>query len=270
VIQRIVTALAVVAGIIGIACVDMSAPEGAASISALQLPSPSVVVGDTMRDSTGVVAPITVIAFDGSGNPIQANVQLFITDTLGFSHVGANNVLVGDSIGQTRLLGQVGTLPTVVAVVPVTYAPSTLVPNPDTSIHGINVTAGPDSASTIGKAPVSVRVLASNDSGSQGMIVRFQVLQAPPTRPESHSPAVYLGNPDNNLVPSAVDTTDAKGIATRSLVVISNFFTDSLRSGLKADSAIVLVTAKYKGLAIPPATGLKIVVPITVTVSITP
>jgi len=99
------------------------------------------------------------------------------------------------------------------------------------------------------------------------MIVRFQILQAPPTRPGSRSPAVYLGNPDNHLLPSAVDTTDAKGIATRSLVVISNFFTDSLRAGLKADSAIVLVTAKYKGVAIPPATGLRIVVPITVSIA---
>ena len=263
-IQRIVTALVVVAGIIGIACVDMSAPEGAASISALQLPSPSVVVGDTMRDSNGVVAPITVIAFDGTGNPIQANVQLFITDTLKFSHLGANNVLVGDSVGQTRLLGQVGTLPTVVAVIPVTLAPAKLVSNPDTSFHGIHAPAGPDSAATIASAPISVRVLSSNDKPSQGIIVRFQILQAPPTRPESHSPAVYLGNPNNNQLPSAVDTTDSDGNATRSLIVISNFFTDSLRAGRKADSAIVFVTAKYKGAQLPLGSPLRIVVPITV------
>ena len=260
-IQRIVTALVVVAGIIGIACVDMSAPEGAASISALQLPSPSVVVGDTMRDSNGVVAPITVIAFDVAGNPIPANVQLFITDTLKFSHLGANNVLVGDSVGQTRLLGQVGNLPTVVSVIPVTLAPSKLVP--DTGVLGVHAPAGPDSASTIGSAPISVLVLASNDKPSQGIIVRYQILQAPPSRPGIHSPAVYLGNPDKNLLPSAVDTTDSDGNATRSIVVISNFFTDSLRAGRKADSAIVLVTAKYKGVALQ-GSQLSIHVPITV------
>ncbi len=265
-IQRIVTALAVVAGIIGIACVDMSAPEGAASISGLQLPSPSVVVGDTMRDSNGVVAPITVIAFDGAGKPVQAGVHLFITDTLEFSHVGANNILVGDSIGTTRLLGQVGTLPTVVAPIPVTYAPSKLVPNPDTSNHGINAPAGPDSASTIDKAPVSVKVLSSNDKGSQGMIVRYQILQAPATRPDIHTPAVFLANAEQNLKPSAVDTTDADGIATRSVVVISNFFADpALRAGTRTDSAIVLVSSKYKGVDLLGSSPLRIVVPITVT-----
>jgi hypothetical protein len=265
VIQRIVTALAVVAGIIGIACVDMSAPEGAASISALQLPSPSVVVGDTMRDSNGVVAPITVIAFDGAGKPIQAGVHLFITDTLEFSHIGTNNVLIGDSIGQTRLLGQVGALPTIVAVIPVTFAPTKLVPNPDTSVHGVNAPAGPDSASTIGSAPVSVRVLASNDSGSQGMIVRYQIFQAPATRADVHSPAVYLGNAEQNLKSSAVDTTDVKGVATRSVVVISNFFADpALRAGTRTDSAVVLVSSKYKGVDLQ-GSPLKIVVPIMVT-----
>ena len=264
-IQRIVTALVLVAGIIGIACVDMSAPQGAASISGLRLPSPSVVVGDTMRDSNGVVAPITVIAFDGAGNPVQAIVQLFITDTLKFAHIGANNVLVGDSIGQTRLLGQVGTLPTAVSPIPVTFAPSQLVPNPDTSNHGINAPAGPDSASTIDTASVSARVLASNDSASQGMIVRFEILQAPATRPDVHSPAVYIGNPDQSLKPSAVDTTDAKGIVTRTLVVISNFFADStLRAGRRTDSAIVLVSSKYKGAFV--GLPLQIIVPIMVTV----
>ncbi|HEY7394182.1 MAG TPA: hypothetical protein VH559_05040 [Gemmatimonadaceae bacterium] len=258
-IHRIVTALAVVAGIIGIACVDMSAPAGAASITPLLLPSPSVVVGDTMRDSNGVVAPITVTAFDGAGNPIQAIVQLFITDTLGFSHLGTDNVLVGDSIGETRMLGQVGTLQTLVATIPVTYAPTQVVPD---SIKAIQAPFGPDSASTIGFAPVSVRVLASNDSASQGMIVRFVILQAPPTRSGVRSPAVYLANTESKL-PSAVDTTDSRGFASRNLVVISNFFTDSLQGGAKADSAIVVVTAKYKGVELP-GSGVHLTVPISV------
>ena len=252
-IQRIVASLAVVAGIIGIACVDMSAPGGAASISVLQLPSPSVAVGDTMRDSNGVVAPITVIAFDGAGNPIQATVQLFITDTLRFSHIGANNVLVGDSIGETRLLGQVGSLPTPVSSIPVTYAPTKLVPGlrPDT----IRAPLGADSATSLDSKPVAVRLVASNDSGSNKMIVHFQLLQAPPSQNPTR-PAVFLSN--------GVDTTDLGGNASVNVIVVSSFLADAaLVGGTKVDSAIVLAIAKYKGLNVT-GSPAKISVPIKV------
>jgi len=260
VIQRIVAGLAFVAGIIGIACVDMSAPQGAASISVLQLPSPSVAVGDTMRDSNGVVAPITVTAFDGAGNPVQANVQLFITDTFKFSHIGANNVLVGDSIGETRLLGQVGRLPTAVTAIPVTYAPTQLragVPPPEM----ISAPLGADSAASRASRVVSVRVLGSNDSGSNKMIVRFQLLRAPePKNPIS--PAVFLTNDAGK--PVAVDTTDNRGNASIQVVVISSFLADAdLVGGKKVDSAVVLAIAKYKG-AIVGGTPLRIAIPIKV------
>jgi hypothetical protein len=253
VIQRIVAALAFLAGIIGIACVDMTAPEGAASISVLQLPSPSVAVGDTMRDSNGVVAPITVIAFDGAGNPIQAIVQLFITDTLKFSHIGANNVLVGDSIGETRLLGQVGRLPTPVSAIPVTYAPTQLqpgVPPPDT----LRVPFAADSAGSRAARTVSVRLLGSNDSGSNKMIVHFQLLQAP--RPKNPvSPAVFLSK--------GVDTTDLGGNASVDVIVISSFLGDAdLVGGKKVDTAIVMAIAKYKGANVP--SPVRIIVPIRV------
>jgi hypothetical protein len=260
VIQRIVAALAFVAGIIGIACVDMSAPEGPASISVLQLPSPSVAVGDTMRDSNGVVAPITVTAFDGAGNPIQADVQLFITDTLKFSHIGANNVLVGDSIGETRLLGQVGKLPTVVSAIPVTYAPTQLVPGvppPDT----IKAPFAADSAASRASSAVTVRLLGSNDSGSNKMIVHFQLQQAPGSR-NPISPAVFLTNDAGK--PLAVDTTDNRGTASIQVVVISSFLADAdLLAGKKIDSAVVLAIAKYKGLNVA-RSPLKITVPIKV------
>src|SRR5262249_40919727 len=53
------------------ACIDMSAPNnGVASISTLLLPSPSVVIGDVMRDSTGVPAPLAVTPFDQAGKAL--------------------------------------------------------------------------------------------------------------------------------------------------------------------------------------------------------
>ena len=47
-----------------VSCTEVPVPEGGvASISNVRRPSPALVVGDTMRDSTGVVAPLQVIAF---------------------------------------------------------------------------------------------------------------------------------------------------------------------------------------------------------------
>lgn len=247
-LHRIATLLGVAAATIAIACVDMSAPAGPASISALQLPWPSVVAGDTMRDSNGVVQPITVISYDANGTPTTGNVQLFITDTFKYARVAQNKFLIGDSIGQTRLVGQVEGVQTQVANIFVTLAPAKIVrivgPLGDT----LSPELGSDSASTDDAIPLSVRLLSTNDSASAGMIVRYRVLKAPAPRNPTQ-PAVFFLGPDRKL--SSVDTTLQDGSASRDLVVIANFIGDGeVRAG-KLDSVVVEVSTKYKGKLIP-------------------
>src|SRR5262249_47488548 len=128
VIQRVFSALVVGTVIVGLACVDMSAPAGPASISNLRLPSPSVVVGDTMRDSLGQVAPLTILAFSSANDTIAAaGAQFFITDTVKAAHLAAGTKLVGDKIGSTVVLGQIGKLQTATINVPVTFKPDHMV-----------------------------------------------------------------------------------------------------------------------------------------------
>ena len=87
-IRRIATSLFVVAGLVAMACIDMSPPKGPASISSLLLPSPSVVVGDSMRDSLGVVAPLRILAYDANNVPLTNVATLFfITDTAATAHL---------------------------------------------------------------------------------------------------------------------------------------------------------------------------------------
>jgi hypothetical protein len=233
--------LGVAAAAIAIACVDMSAPSGPASISALQLPWPAVVAGDTMRDSNGVVQPITVIAYDANGTPTTGNTQLFITDTFKYARVALNKFLIGDSIGQTRLVGQVEGVQTQVAFIFVTLAPAKF---KAALADTLSPPLGSDSASTDDTRQVQVRLLSENDSATAGWIVRYRIIQAPAPR-NATQPVAFITNGGKI---SNVDTTDQSGTASRDVTVIANFIEDgAVRAGTKIDSVVVQVSTKYKG-----------------------
>ena len=53
------------------ACSDLtSTPGGPQSLSIDSLPFPAVVVGDTLRDTLGVAAPVTAKVYDGANRVI--------------------------------------------------------------------------------------------------------------------------------------------------------------------------------------------------------
>ena len=237
----------------------MSSPSGPAAISQLVFPSPSVVVGDSMRDSNGVVTPVRVIAFDGNGDTIITTLpQLFVTDTLKRAHFTSKNILVGDSLGTARILGQIEALQTPSVNIPVTFFPAKIIQGvkPDTVKAPLSV-----DTTVAGSSTISARVLSSNDSASQGMIVKFTILQAPGAKSGSASPAVLLVGQNG---PSTVDTTDQSGVASRTLAVRSALLADNaLLGGTKVDSAVIEVSARYKGAPIP-GSPFKVSVPIKV------
>lgn len=249
-IRRIVTPLITIAALTALACVDMSAPKGAASISQLLLPSPSVVVGDTMRDSTGAVASLRVIAYDANDAPIAGlPTTFFITDTSKLAHIASSNMLVGDKQGSVHIIGQVSGVQTNPATVPVTVAPttfalSTTLALPDTFV--VPFTGGNDTtSSSTGTQAIAVTLKGVGDTASLMFIVKYQLAYAPATKQSSSSAAVFLA--DDNGKPSLVDTTDVSG-ASRRVVVKSALLADAaVQGGTKSDSVVVLVMASYKG-----------------------
>jgi len=58
------------AAVLLLSCDLSVAPGGVYSISKLLLPSPGMVIGDTMRDSLGNAAPLRVLAFSVTGDSI--------------------------------------------------------------------------------------------------------------------------------------------------------------------------------------------------------
>lgn len=258
-IPRIATILAVIGAVIGVACVDMSAPAGPASISALQLPSPSVVVGDVMRDSTGAPAKLSVIAYDANGARLtDVATQFFVTDTGAAATVDASGLLTGTKTGTVHVVGQIGALQTPVAAITVTVAPTHITSTaPDTL-------RPPPSIDTTQRAskPDTVKVTGAGGVGAVGFVVKYALLQAPSTAASSKSPAVYLG--DDQGKPSTVDTTDASGIAIRNVWVVSAFLSDTVLANLLrggVDSAVVTAQTSYKGALVSPS-PIKIVIPI--------
>jgi hypothetical protein len=267
VISRIATILVVIGAVVGVACVDMSAPKGAASISALQLPSPSVVVGDVMRDSTGAPANLSVIAYDANGGKItDLATQFFVTDTGAPATLDASGMLTGTKVGTVHVVGQIGALQTPVAAIPITVAPK-LIARADTITRVDTVHASTDTTQH-DFVPAAVKVSGDSGVGVVGFVVKFTLVHAPATKSTSKAPAVFLA--DDQLNPSTVATTDASGQASRKVVVVGALLADttlaSLLSG-KRDSAVVTAQTSYKGALISPS-PIRIVIPIVATVKL--
>jgi hypothetical protein len=169
VIRRIVSSLVTIAALAALACVDMSAPKGAASISALLLPSPSVVVRDTMRDSTGAVASLRVIAYDANDVPIPGlTTTFFVTDIGAAAHIGNSSYVVGDKLGSVHVIGQVSGVQTTPLTVPVTVAPTKFARSaavlPDTFVVPFT-RSGDTTATSTGTQAIGVTLKGVGDTG---------------------------------------------------------------------------------------------------------
>src|SRR6185436_12599048 len=107
---------------------------------------------------------------------------------------------------------------------------------------------------------IDVRVRSAQDSSSEGVVVRYKIISTPAVRAGATPPGVFMA--DDNNKPMAVDTTGADGVASRRLAVFPRSIADAqLLAGLKVDSAVVEVSASYKGVPLANS-PLRIVVPI--------
>jgi hypothetical protein len=250
---------------VAVACVDMSAPKGAASISPLQLPSPFVVRGDTMRDSAGNVAPVTVTSYTADGLPIaDFPFETFVLDTMLRAHFTVTHLLIGDKLGTVTTVGQASGVQTLTVNIPVTVKPTKLLlgKTPDTLLAPL----GADSATSVGRSTLATIVQGVGDTAVQGMIVRYRITKTLGSSSPT-IPSAYIS--DLSGTPMNADTTDAQGNANkRQITVFTRLLTDQgLISGQTTDSVVVEATASYKGV---PLTGspLTIIVPVKVTISI--
>lgn len=225
--------MSVLACAMALACVEI--PTGEDDLLSFQfdpLASPSVIVGDSLRDSLGVATPLSITAFSYDGTPVPgARARFRALDT----RVRVDSVtgfVIGDSVGTTaRIVAAVDDVAGLI-LLPVVLRPDTVVGSNERDSLSYSLT---DTAANVSNA-IGVRVLhgtAAADSAVGSFRVTFNILSPADTAAARLVDA--LGRR------SGADTTDASGIAARRVKV------DVSRLTAVIDSVIVNASVKYRG-----------------------
>jgi len=208
-----------------LACGDVpTLPGGVAYITPIQLPSPSVAFGDTLRDSLGHAAPLRVIAISRDSTVITGLLVHYVLTSVnsGASVDNAGFLRAPDSLATLRLVAQVtdgtasGTLqlqtPEVsIDVVPLADSMARSGTLPDTAL----------SLPLLQALQVTVFGRGSSARGPVGGIRVYYHVAAvyPGTVPAKGH--VYLSDDQGGVLradSTAIDTTSSSGIASRNLV----------------------------------------------------
>jgi len=226
-------AIAIVAGAIASGCVGIS--DNADTVLSLQfdaLPSPSVVVGDSLRDTTGAVAPPSVRAFNYRGEEIASPPVRFHAPDPGISVDSITGVVRGDSLRSTpaRIIATVGSLQAL-QTIEITLRPDLVaaVDGRDTLLYSrVDTTRNVSGQLTVkvthGTAPA--------DTAVRAYIVSFAVVSGGDSR---------LAELVSGGTPSSVDTTDGSGVAGRAVRIRPLYLPSDV------DSVIVNATVRYRG-----------------------
>jgi hypothetical protein len=219
-----------------VACSDVSGSSTSVlSIQFDTLAAPSVVLGDTLRDTTGAVIVPVVHAFNFKGDEIAGVSVRFQSPDSGLFVDSVTGIVVGDSLRSTaaRIVATVGTLQAIQRV------ELTLRPDLISAMNGRDSLSYSLLDTTLNvSSQLTVKLthgVAPDDSVVKSYIVSFSIASQADPR---------LGELVNDArKPSIVDTTDASGIAGRAIRLHPLFLT----SATQVDSIIVNATARYRG-----------------------
>ncbi len=250
---------------VGISCLDISSPlDGIASVSPVIAPTPSVIFGDSSRDTLGNVDSLRVYAFDAGGDTVRdVQVSFFVLDTLNGLTVDAHGIAFGDTLSPSaRVVAVVrpagatsGGLQTSALPLPVTIRPDTVV---KTSTDTLYITPTDTIAYSSG---ITVRVMGGvgKQTPVNAYLVRY-VIDSAPAANAGDTTAILV---DENNKRSSNDTTNTSGEASRRVALRRHALQDegNVWSTFKPESIVVHVMVRYKGQDIP-TSPIRVVVPI--------
>ncbi|MBC8089251.1 MAG: hypothetical protein H7Z40_18450 [Phycisphaerae bacterium] len=254
-------------GVAGCADVVSSASEPA-SIEFRAFAAPAVVIGDSLRDVSGVAIPVFAIVRNQQGDVLENAVVRYT-----YADAGRDTALVVDSLrgfvfarqplratGTTaRIAARVGSSLQVLRTVLVTIRPDSVdrvgVPAIDTLRVSAPDTGAVQATNTSLPLTVIVRHLDSTASTPvPSWLVTYELLY--PANPTNDSTNVaFLVNQQQKL--SNIDTTDFSGNAERFVRIRAGQFP----TGAAADSAVVRVTVSYQGKPLK-GSPIRIVLPV--------
>lgn len=218
-----------------LACTDI--PTGSdqiLSFSVNPLPSPSVVVGDTLRDTLGVVRPITISAFNFQGDTVRAPRLRFLSFSRGIKVDSLTGVVTGDS-AQTgaQLIATVGSIQSFISI-GVALKPDTMVAS--NARDSLSYSLTDTTVNTSSALGVKLLHGIGTDSAVVGYRVSFRMIRPTGT-------LAQLVN-DLGVAGTTADTTDASGIASRRIKLNVAQLTSA------TDSVVVMASASFRGVAV--------------------
>lgn len=258
--RRSVLALAAVGGVwITVACLDVSSPiSGIASISRIITSAPSVVTGDSLRDTTGAATRLQVFAYGPTGDVVtDLVVRYYVIDTTHQLHVDSISGFVwGDTLSpNAAIFARVspasgkGSLDTPLDTIPVVPAPAGATSDTNfTFLFDPGTTPDTNVAGLI-SLPFGVTLKANSGTPVQKYLVGFDVVRAPAPKSSDVGPTVVLSSPLSTN-DSTYAISDASGRATLRLRVRKSALTGALLGGA-SDTAVVRFRVWLRGQTLP-------------------
>ncbi len=240
-----------------LACAEVgTGPDDAAAIEFPPFPSPSVVIGDTLRDLAGKVAPIKAIARNVSGAVIAgAPIRYLYADALRDSALAVDTITgmvraIRAAKADARLAARIGAALQVLQSLIVTTRPDS-VDRTGPSNLPLFTTSLPDTGRNKAQANSSPGFnltvyhvdSAKTRSAVNGWPVRFELV-SPANANNDTTASVFLVDDQGRA--SVLDTTDAGGTAGRKVRVRAAVFPN----GTTTDSVIVRAVISYRGIAV--------------------
>lgn len=222
-------------------CMDIgTAPDGIVALAFDTLPYPSVVAGDTLRDSTGKAAPLRAVAYNADGNIIEKPAVRYIALDSGVDISSQGHLIATTRTGgSVRIVATAASMQSLQKSVLITRAPNAVTAN-GSSTDTLKYVL-PDATSNTSKA---LTIKLTRDSAGTaiavpGFLVSYRATFRGQTLAFGDTTLASLWDDAKRI--SLVDTTGTDGTAARTLRIRSN----SLPSA--ADSFVVFATARYKG-----------------------
>lgn len=222
-------ALALLAAAVAAAgCTDLpSDPNTPFSVEFRRAPSPSVVLGDVLRDSLGNAAPLSAVVFNAKGDTIRGAAVRYRLVPISKDSIQPVTVdsVTGEVVADTahtlvdrrfRVYAEAGGIQTLPETLFVTRRPDKLV-----AVEGVaTLRLSFIPADSLQSASVSVRLLHATEGIPGDTVVPHYEVRFRITDPASAATDTsYVMLTSDGRRRSEVDTTDAAGLASRQLRV---------------------------------------------------
>lgn len=242
------------------ACTEVGTdPQAAVAIELRPTPVPAVVVGDTLRDSTGAVITLDARAINVNNEVIAgAPIRFIALDTGVVSVDSTSGVIVGKRVGTSQVIASIQGLQSERITVAVTLQPDTAY-GLDSLRRTMQLSLTTPAAATSGPLRVFVghdTIIAGIDTviAVPNYLVRYEIVfPTDDSVSDTDTTKVLLANDLGR--PSTVDTTAASGIAARAVRI-------STAVSVIPDSVIVDAHVSYPDTTSVPGAPVRFVIQI--------